>query len=219
LEIKREIKSPSKLSTSDQQRRYSSSTNTSNTIINEKNIQSKIEDTKNKTILRHSSERYERSDRSMLFKYFSSFNSIFLYFKKAAPQLTPPIVQLSPTPELSSEKGSITHSNELEKITSIQPPSPICVILDDDSSPSPSIEKKIIRQISEKKFNENEKNNSKQTKRSRDSDKNSNKDKISEHIETKRKRLNDGSRKIISSSKNENDNRSTSNRLENKKQN
>jgi len=65
LEIKREKKSPSKSSTSDQQRHHSSSTNTSNTSIN-----IKIEDTKNKTILRQSSERYERSDRSMLFKSF-----------------------------------------------------------------------------------------------------------------------------------------------------
>ncbi len=82
--------------------------------------------------------------------------------------------------------------NEIEKTIPVQPPSPICVILDDDSSPAPSIEKKIVRQISEKKTNDNEKNSSKSTKRSRDSDKNHEKEKTTEHTEMKRKRLNDG---------------------------
>jgi hypothetical protein len=193
IEVKREKKSPNK-SSSDQQRHHSSSTNTSNTSLSEKTIQIKTEDTKhssNKT--QHSSERYERSDRT-------------------APQSTPPVVQLSPTPELS-EKGSVIVPNEIEKTIPVQPPSPICVILDDDSSPAPSIEKKIVRQISEKKTNDNEKNSSKSTKRSRDSDKNHEKEKTTEHTEMKRKRLNDGSsRKIIPSSKSRNENRSTSNR-------
>ncbi|CAF5049901.1 unnamed protein product, partial [Rotaria socialis] len=54
---------------------------------------------------------------------------------RSASQLTPPIVQLSPSPSITTtsdilEKGSVTLSNELEKTTSVQPPSPICVILD-----------------------------------------------------------------------------------------
>lgn len=102
------------------------------------------------------------------------------------------IVQLSPTPELLDKDSSVTLPNEPEKTTPVQPPSPICVILDDDSSPSPATEKKLIQQTSGKKVNENEKTDSKQNKRSRDSDKNHNKDKANEHTETKRKRLNDG---------------------------
>jgi hypothetical protein len=126
----------------------------------------------------------------MLFKL--SLSALIKFFiLKAAPQLTPPIFQLSPTPEIA-EKGSVTLVNETENTTPVQPPSPICVILDDDSSPSPSIDKKVVRQISIKTINENDKNNSKQNKRSRDSDKNYNKEKANEHIETKRKRLNDG---------------------------
>jgi hypothetical protein len=126
----------------------------------------------------------ERSDRSRFYRL-----SFFLlsFLSQAAPQSTPPIVQLSPTPE-----GSVTLPNEPEKSTSVQPPSPICVILDDDSSPAPSVEKKIVRQTSEKKSNENEKISSKQNKRSRDSDKTQTKDKSNEHSEIKRKRLNDG---------------------------
>jgi len=113
-----------------------------------KSIQIKTEDTRhqsNKT--QYSSERYERSDRNV-------------------SQLTPPVVQLSPTPPIIAtfETGSITLSSETEKTTPIQGPSPICVILDDDSSPSPSIDKKIVQQTSIKKSNENEKNNSKPNK-------------------------------------------------------
>jgi len=75
------------------------------------------------------------------------------------------------------------------------------------------LRKKTVRQTSEKISNENEKYNSKQNKRSRDSDKSHDKDKPNEHTEAKRKRLNDGSsRKATLSSKNESDNRSTSNR-------
>lgn len=44
MEIKREKKSPTR--SSDQQRRHSSSTNTSSTSIYEKTLQIKIEDTK-----------------------------------------------------------------------------------------------------------------------------------------------------------------------------
>lgn len=95
---------------------------------------------------------------------------------------------------------SVSGGIEAEKSTPVQPPSPVCVILDDDSSPAPSIEKKSTRQSSEKKINETEKNSSssghtsKSTKRSRDSEKSHTKEKTStEHSETKRKRLSDGS--------------------------
>ncbi len=145
------------------------------------------------TIFRHSSERYERSDRSMLFK-LSLFTLIKFFILKAAPQLTPPIFQLSPTPEIA-EKGSVTLVNETEKTTPVQPPSPICVILDDDSSPAPSIDKKDVRQTSTtpvKKTDDIDRNSSKQSKRSRDSDKIHNKEKTSENTDVKRKRLNDG---------------------------
>ncbi|CAF0931933.1 unnamed protein product [Rotaria sp. Silwood1] len=200
LDIKRERKSPNK-SSSDQQKRHSSSS-TSN---NEKNIQIKIDDTKhqsNKT--QNSSEHSERS----------------------APQLTPPVVQLSPTPSVTAtseifEKGSVVLSNEPEKTTPVQPPSPICVILDDDSSPAPSIDKKVVRQTSTtpvKRTNDNDKNNSKQSKQSRDSDKSRNKEKTNENTEIKRKRLNDaGSRKVTSNRKSENDNRSTNNRSDSRR--
>lgn len=66
------------------------------------------------------------------------------------------------------------------------------MILDDDSSPTPSIDKKFVRQISEKKSIEPEKSSSKSTKRSRDSDRTQNKDNVNEHSDNKRKRLNDG---------------------------
>ncbi len=158
-------------------------------------------------IFRNSSERYERSDRSV---------------SKDTSQSTPSVVQLSPTIPISAtseitEKGSVILPSEAEKTTPVQPPSPICVILDDDSSPAPSIDKKVVRQTpttSVKKSNENDKNTSKPNKRSRDSDKSHTKEKTNENIEIKRKRLNDGSsRKIITSSKSGSDNRSTSNRF------
>ncbi|CAF3543065.1 unnamed protein product [Rotaria sordida] len=206
IDIKRERKSPNK-SLSDQQKRHSSSSTTNNnTTINDKNIQIKTEDTKhqsNKT--QNSSEQSERN----------------------TSQLTPLVVQLSPTPSVTGtseifEKGSVILSNETEKTTPIQPPSPICVILDDDdSSPAPSIDKKVVRQTSTtpvKRTNENDKNSSKQNKRSRDSDKSHNKEKINDNSEIKRKRLNDGnSRKITSSRKSGNDNRSTNNRSDNRR--
>jgi hypothetical protein len=129
----------------------------------------------------------------MLFK-LSLFTLIKFFILKAAPQLTPPIFQLSPTPEIA-EKGSVTLVNETEKTTPVQPPSPICVILDDDSSPAPSIDKKDVRQTSTtpvKKTDDIDRNSSKQSKRSRDSDKIHNKEKTSENTDVKRKRLNDG---------------------------
>lgn len=100
-------------------------------------------------------------------------------------------MQLSPVPE-PVEKESVALPNEAEKFTTVQPSSPVCVILDDDSSPTPSVEKKVVRQISEKKSHEPEKSTSKQVKRSRDSDPNPPKDKPDEHSESKRKRLTDG---------------------------
>ncbi|CAF0874324.1 unnamed protein product [Adineta steineri] len=202
-DIKREKKSPSK-STVDQQRHHSSSTNTSSTSINERNIHIKSEDTKSQSNkIQNSSERYERSDRN-------------------TSQSTPPIVQLSPTPPIVttateiSEKESVEIPIETEKSIVVQPPSPVFVILDDDSSPSPSIDKKDVRQTSTtpvKKSNDNDKNNSKTNKRSRDIDKNHTKEKINGNTEIKRKRLNDGSsKKVTSNSKSRNDSRSTTNR-------
>ncbi|CAF4453759.1 unnamed protein product, partial [Rotaria sp. Silwood2] len=224
IEIKRERKSPNK-SSSDQQKRHSSSSTTNTTISNDKNIQIKAEDTKHQS--NKTQNVYEQSERSMSFEIFLFFRILIRFFiLTGAPQLTPPVVQLSPTPSVTAtsdivEKGSVILSNETEKTTPVQPPSPICVILDDDSSPAPSIDKKIVRQTSTtpvKRTNENDKNTSKQNKRSRDSDKSHNKEKISENTETKRKRLNDGSsRKVTSSRKNGNDSRSTSNRLDSRR--
>jgi len=151
--LKEKKKSPSR--SSDQQRRHSSSTNTSSTNIYEKTLQIKIEDTKNSsTKTQNSSERYERSDRSV---------------SKDTSQSTSSVVQLSPTIAISTtseipEKGSVILPSETEKNTLVQPPSPICVILDDDSSPAPSIDKKVVRQTPTtpvKKSNENDKNSSK----------------------------------------------------------
>jgi hypothetical protein len=171
---------------------------------------------------------------SLVLPFVSSFES---FISSDAPQSTPPIVQLSPTPPIPitseiSEKESIELSTETEKTTLVQPPSPICVILDDDSSPAPSIDKKDVRQTSTtpvKKTDDIDRNSSKQSKRSRDSDKIHNKEKTSENTDVKRKRLNDGieflffhnvklylignSKKVTSSSKSRSDNRSTSNRL------
>ncbi|UJR28096.1 hypothetical protein I4U23_009351 [Adineta vaga] len=202
-DVKREKKSPSK-SISDQQRRHSSSTNTSSTSINERNLQIKAEDANyrsNKT--QNSSEQYERSNQNV-------------------SESTPSIVRLSHTPPIQgtseiSEKGSIELPLDTEKSHTIQPSSPICVILDDDSSPAPSIDKKDVRQTSTtpiKKSNETEKtSSSKSSKRTRDGDKSQNKDKTSDSVESKRKRLSDGSsKKVISNSKTRNESRSTNSR-------
>ncbi|CAF3735582.1 unnamed protein product [Rotaria socialis] len=204
MDIKRERKSPSR-SSSDQQKRRSSVTTTNNAMINDRNMQVKIEDTKHQSNKAQNSS--EQSDR--------------------ASQLTPPIVQLSPSPSITTtsdilEKGSVTLSNELEKTTSVQPPSPICVILDDDDSiPSPSTDKKVVPQSSTipvKRTHESDKSSSKPAKRSHDSDKNRSKEKTNDNTETKRKRLNDdSSKKPATSRKTENDNRSTSNRSDSRR--
>ena len=94
-----------------------------------------------------------------------------------------------------SDKESVEHSVEAEKSHSNLPSSPVCVILDDDSSPAPSIDKKDTRQVlakQVKKSVEPEKTSSKSSKRSRDVEKTHIKDKSSESSESKRKRLNDG---------------------------
>ncbi|CAF1400559.1 unnamed protein product [Adineta ricciae] len=199
-EIKREKKSPSR-STSEQQRRHSSSTNTSSTSIYERSIQVKTDDAKSSSSKTQNSS--ERSDRN-------------------ATELTPPVlVQLSPTPPIQvtsemSDKGSVEHSAEAEKSHANQPSSPVCVILDDDSSPAPSIDKKDARQVLTKpvkKSSEPEKTSSKSSKRSRDVEKTHTKDKSSESSESKRKRLNDGSsKKVTSSNKSRDETRSTSSR-------
>ncbi|CAF1318764.1 unnamed protein product [Rotaria magnacalcarata] len=205
MDIKRERKSPSR-SSSDQQKRRSSVTTTNNAMTNDRNMQIKTEDTKYQSNKAQNSS--EQSDRS-------------------ASQSTPPVVQLSPSPSITTtsdilEKGSVTLSNELEKVTSVQPPSPICVILDDDdSTPSLSVEKKILPQSSTipvKRTHGSDKNSSKPAKRSHDSDKRRSKEKTNENIETKPKRLNDGtSKKSTTSRKTENDNRSTSNRSDSRR--
>ena len=124
----------------------------------------------------------------MLFR-LRQFRLIFL---RNPSESAPLAVQLSPAVELT-EKLSDTPANDPEKSTSVQLPSPVCVILDDDSSPAHSIDKKIGRQIPEKKSTETEKSSSsKSTKRSRDSDRTQNKDSTNEHSDSKRKRLNDG---------------------------
>ncbi|CAF1477150.1 unnamed protein product [Adineta ricciae] len=199
-EIKREKKSPSR-SISEQQRRHSSSTNTSSTSMYERSTQVKTEDAKSSTSKAQNSS--ERSDRN-------------------AAELTPPVlVQLSPTPPIQaasemSDKGSVEHSVEAEKSHVNQPSSPVCVILDDDSSPAPSVDKKDARQVltkSVKKSSEPEKTSSKSSKRSRDVEKIHTKDKSSESSESKRKRLNDGSsKKVTSSNKSRDETRSTSSR-------
>lgn len=109
----------------------------------------------------------------------------------AASQSTPLVVQLSPAIE-GAEKDAITSGNDGDKSTSIQPPSPVCVIIDEDFSPPPSIDKKIVRQTSEKKSTEPEKTSSKSMKRSRDSDRVQTKENSTDHSDSKRKRLNDG---------------------------
>ncbi|CAM4742616.1 unnamed protein product [Rotaria magnacalcarata] len=205
MDIKRERKSPSR-SSSDQQKRRSSVTTTNNAMTNDRNMQIKTEDTKYQSNKAQNSS--EQSDRS-------------------ASQSTPPVVQLSPSPSITTtsdilEKGSVTLSNELEKVTSVQPPSPICVILDDDdSTPSLSVEKKILPQSSTipvKRTHGSDKNSSKPAKRSHDSDKRRSKEKTNENTETKPKRLNDGSsKKSTTSRKTENDNRSTSNRSDSRR--
>lgn len=111
---------------------------------------------------------------------------------------TPPVVQLSPSPSITTasdifDRGSSLVSNEPEKTVAVQPPSPICVILDDDSIPSPPIDKKVVRQPSPtKRTHESDNSSSKQSKRSRDSDKSHSKEKSSETSDAKRKRANDG---------------------------
>jgi hypothetical protein len=156
-------------------------------------------------IFRNSSERYERSDRSMSYEFPSLF-LIKSFISKDAPQSTPPVVQLSPTPPIPvtselTDKGSVTLSTETETTTPVQAASPVCVILDDDSSPTPSIDKKVVRRTPTtpvKRSNDNEKNSSKPNKRSRDSDKSYPKDKTNESSEIKRKRLNDGTQFLLS---------------------
>ena len=142
----------------------------------------------------NSSERYERPDRSRFRKNWCFSILIFFIIHLGAPQSTPSIVQLSPTPDTSG-KNAPAVVNESEKLASALPPSPPCVILDDDSSPAPSIDKKSTRQTpttSAKKSTDTDKSSSKATKRSRESDKALQKDKPSESTETKRKRLTDG---------------------------
>ena len=82
---------------------------------------------------------------------------------------------------------------EPDKAASIRSSSPVCVILDDDSSPIPSTDKKAARHTPttpmKKAAVEHDKADSKPAKRSRDSEKAASKDKSSE---IKRKRLNDG---------------------------
>ncbi|CAF5004095.1 unnamed protein product, partial [Rotaria magnacalcarata] len=69
-----------------------------------------------------------------------------------------------------------------------------------------------------KRTHGSDKNSSKPAKRSHDSDKRRSKEKTNENIETKPKRLNDGtSKKSTTSRKTENDNRSTSNRSDSRR--
>ena len=65
----------------------------------------------------------------------------------------------------------------------------------------PQLIKKDVRQTSTTPVKKTDENNSKQTKRSRDSDKSHNKDKSNENIDTKRKRLNDGIKFLFSNIK------------------
>lgn len=93
----------------------------------------------------------------------------------------------STTEKTKTDQLSSSHENDKSNV--VQPSSPICVILDDDSDPAPLVDKK----STEKKTNESEKT-SKSSKRSREPEKShSSKDKTSsEHSEAKRKRLSDG---------------------------
>ena len=94
------------------------------------------------------------------------------------------------------EKVTSSSVIEPEKTARLQSSSPVCVILDDDSSPIPPTDKKPARHTPttsvKKAVTEHEKANAKPAKRSRDSEKAASKDKSSETSETKRKRLNDG---------------------------
>jgi hypothetical protein len=123
-------------------------------------------------LFRNSTERYERPDRSRFLKH-ACCSLLISFIRLGAPQATPPIVQLSPTPD-TSRKNTAAPANEPDRAVSALPPSPPCVILDDDSSPAPSIDKKSTRQTSTtpaKKSTDTEKSSSKATKRSRESDK------------------------------------------------
>jgi hypothetical protein len=115
------------------------------------------------------------------------------------------VVQLSPrspasnvvesTEKTATGPVSTVSIHEIDKSMSNQVKSPPCVILDDDSSPSPSVEKKSSRQASTtpvKRSQDTDKTNSKSIKQTRESDKSVSKEKSYDNNEIKRKRQVDG---------------------------
>jgi hypothetical protein len=106
-------------------------------------------------------------------------------FVDASQTTVPVMVELSPSPSLLPTT---------EKATALAMPSPPCLILDDDSIPSPSMPKKLS---SKKMTVEQEKSSAKMSKRSRDTDKPRPKEKIDEATEAKRKRSSEGTSSLV----------------------